>query len=120
MGDDAAVDVDRVRLIPAPVVLQDDHQAEAPAAQPLTGRRAVVETEIRVAVENEESICEKVAGAANGTERSVQSRGIEAVLDRQPKPARPDALLDALAEVTDAEDHSPRAVIGEQPELMEQ
>src|SRR6185437_446333 len=75
---------------------------------------------IGVAVEDEEALAEQLARTPDRAERSLEARCVVAVLDRDAEALVPDRLLDALAEVADAEHDPADAVAREQAQLMDQ
>ena len=100
--------------------MQHRHQAEQPALVPRLRRRAVVETQVRVAVEDEKAFGQQPKRPANCAERSFEAPRVVAVLDPDPEPRRADPLLDQLSEVADAENDVIGAVLCEQAQLMQQ
>src|SRR5665213_2039288 len=115
--DALAVEVG-VGWLPASPVVQHRHHRRQTAGAPGGRRGAIVDPQVRVAVEDEEALAEQLQGAPDRPEGAVEARRIAAVADANPAAAGADALLDRLPAIAGAEHDVGRAVGGEEAQLM--
>ena len=79
---------------------------------PRLSRRAVVDSQIGVAVQDEKPRPEQSRSTANRTERPVEAGPVVAVFDPYAEPLIADPTLDHLSEISDAQDDFLRSGAG--------